>query len=76
MNHASEKQLDAGLASRLLNQVKGQPTIKLNRQTTCPPRAAVPVNRGGGIGSFTHRTQFAFGYGGDHRGYVAIRFTR
>ena len=44
--------------------------LKLNRQTPCPPRGAVPVNQGGGIGSFTHRTQFAFGHGGDHSKYV------
>jgi RHS repeat-associated protein len=60
--------------------VEGQPTIKLNRQpafvslrrgkTSCPPRTAVPVNQGCGIGSFTHRTQFAFGHGGDHSNYV------
>jgi len=57
---------------RLLNQVKAQPTIRLNRQTACPPRAAVSVNHGNHISSFTHGIPFAFDNGGDHPSYVGI----
>jgi hypothetical protein len=47
--------------------------IKLNRQTACPPRAAVPVNQGRGYADAlsAQRVQFAFGHGGDHPSYVA-----
>jgi hypothetical protein len=44
--------------------------LKLNRQTACPPRTAVPVNQGRHISSCTHNIQFAFGNDGDHPGYV------
>jgi hypothetical protein len=45
--------------------------IKLNRQTPCPPRGAVPVNPRSRISSFTHNLQFVFGHGGDQPGYVS-----
>jgi hypothetical protein len=34
------------------------------------PVGTVQVNQGCGISCFTHRTQFAFGHGGDHSSYV------
>jgi len=46
--------------------------LKLNRQTACPPRTAVPVNQGCRISSFTHGIRFAFGHGGDYPSYVAF----
>jgi len=52
------------------NEVKAC-LLKLNRQTPCSPRSAVSVNQEYGIGSFTHRIQFAFDNGGDQPGYVA-----
>jgi len=39
--------------------------VTLNRQTACPPHAAVSVNQGCRRGSFTHDNQFAFDNGGD-----------
>jgi hypothetical protein len=44
--------------------------VKLNRQTPCPPRGAVPVNQECRISSFTHGFQFVFDNGGDQPGYV------
>ena len=51
--------------------------IKLNRQTACPPRAAVPVNQGRGYADAlsAQRVQFAFGHGGDHSCYVGRSVT-
>ena len=43
--------------------------IKLNRQTPCPPRGAVPVNQGCRLSFFTHDLRFGFGHGGDHSSY-------
>jgi len=45
--------------------------IKLNRQTACPPRAAVSVNQGGRLSFFTLGLQFAFDSGGDQPDYVS-----
>jgi hypothetical protein len=45
--------------------------IKLNRQTPCPLRRAVPVNQGCAGGSFTRNTRIAFGHGGDRSSYVS-----
>jgi hypothetical protein len=48
--------------------------IRLNNQTPCPPRGAVPVNQGCRLSSFTHSIQFAFGHGCDHPNYVQRGF--
>src|SRR6267378_7346396 len=69
--------LDTGTASRLRTRHKEAKIayIKLNRQTPCPPRGAVPVNPWvlSEILS-TLNTRFAFGHGGDHPGYVNVKF--
>jgi hypothetical protein len=47
--------------------------FKLNSQTACPPRTAVPVNQGCCGGSFTLDTRIAFGHGCDLSSYVRDR---
>jgi hypothetical protein len=41
----------------------------------CPPRSTVPVNQERGYVDVvsTQRVQFAFGHGGDHSSYVALK---
>jgi hypothetical protein len=50
---------------RTLSGEESSTYIKLNSQTPCPPRGAVPVNQGYVGGSFTLNTHFAFGHGSD-----------
>ena len=53
----------------LLRRIKKLAYIRLNSQTPCLPRSAVPVNQECGGKFFTRHIQFAFGHGCDHSTY-------
>jgi hypothetical protein len=47
--------------------------IKLNRQTPCPPRGAVPVNTRRLWEALSLQPRLAFGHGGDRLSYVGVK---
>jgi hypothetical protein len=58
------------LASRLLNQVKAQPT-STEPPSTMPASECCPGQPRLSYKFFTHGLLFAFGHGGNHPGYVS-----
>jgi hypothetical protein len=68
--------LDTEMASQL-RTIRKLASIRLNSQTPCPPRGAVPVNRVKVSGNFSfQRFQIAFGHGCDHFTYVNLEAGR
>jgi hypothetical protein len=71
--------MNAETASRLRTpqELEGKLAyVRLNIQTPCPPRGAVPVNQGRLRRYFTLTARIAFGYGCDCFSYVASLLSR
>src|ERR1035437_4931462 len=68
--------MSAGAASRLRTLLKAKPKltyVRLNSQTPCPPRGAVPVNQGRTWEAISFCSfRIAFGHGCDCPSYVRI----